>query len=392
MNKLERTRKPSSRLGALRPSATVEMTEHVRLARISGRKLIGLSSGDPQLKTDDRIVAAAVRAIERGETHYGPPAGVADLRAAIVAREAARSGAAYDAADILVTPGGKFALFAGLMGVVEPGDEVIIPEPGWVSYSACVALCEGVPIALPMLDRIDLQAVERAITPRSKAIIINSPANPTGRIITARELAGLITLAHQRGLWIVFDQVYADLTYGSPMVFPQGLADGQECSIVVDSLSKTFGMTGWRLGYLAAPSILTKPILKFLQHSTYCVPPFIQSAGVEALRLHDELVLQYRGLFHRRLVHMAKELSGMDGIRCPMPDGTFYLFPEIAGDDVATARHWLDSSDIAVMPGSAFGKAGTGHLRLSVTCSDAELDEALARIRRTGIVRASQNG
>src|SRR5262249_35761738 len=161
---------------------------------------------------------------------------------------------------------------------------------------------------------------------------------------------------------------------------------------VIDSFSKTFGMTGWRLGYLALPSILTRPILKFLQHSTYCVPPFIQTAGVEALRFYDELVSQYCGLFHPRLVHGVKEFSGIEGIRCPMPDATFYLFTEIAGDDIATAKHSLDTIDIAVMPGSAFGKSGAGHLRLSVTCSDAELDEALARIRRAGIVRASQNG
>jgi len=387
MNSVCTPPKPSTRVASLQPSATVEMTERVRQARASGRKIIGLSSGDPALKTDDRIVAAALRAIERGETHYSNPAGQIELRAAIARRERARCGVQYDADDILITPGGKFALLAALMGIIEPGDEVIVLEPGWVSYGPCVRLCGGVPIALQTLDRLDLDGVRSVLNRRSRAIILNSPVNPTGRILSAGELRETVAIAQQHGMWILFDQVYADLAYGKTVAFPQAMDGGRDCTLVIDSLSKTFGMTGWRLGYVALPSPLAKPVLKFLQHSIYCVPQFIQAAGVEALSLHDELAVHYRDTFGRRMIHAARELSKVDGIRCEMSDGTFYLFPRIAGDDVATARLWLDAIDVATMPGSAFGRSGAGHLRLSLTCSEAELDEALNRITQTGIVR-----
>ncbi|HML13778.1 MAG TPA: aminotransferase class I/II-fold pyridoxal phosphate-dependent enzyme [Xanthobacteraceae bacterium] len=380
-------RKASERLAALKPSATVEMTDRVRQARAAGRKVIGLSSGDPNITTDPRIVAAAERALARGDTHYATPAGQPELREAITGREAARCGARYDPADILVTPGGKFALLAALMGAIEPGDEVIVPQPGWVSYGPCVRLAGGVPVALAMLDRIDPTALAAAVTPRTRAIILNSPANPTGRVLPADEVAAAVGLAQRHGLWLIFDQVYADLTYDAPIAFPQALDGGRECTLAVDSLSKTFGMTGWRLGYLAAPSSLARPILKFLQHSIYCVAPFIQAAGVEALALFDELAPVYRARFRGRLERAAARLSAIDGISCPVSDATFYLFPAIDGDDGATAKHWLDAVDVAVLPGSAFGAAGAGHLRLSLTASDEELEEAFVRIARAGIVK-----
>jgi len=380
-------RKPSERLAALKPSATVEMTDRVRQARAAGRKVIGLSSGDPNLATDPRIIAAAERALARGDTHYATPAGQPELRAAIARREAARCGAAYDPADILVTPGGKFALLAALMGALEPGDEVIVPQPGWVSYGPCVRLAGGVPVPLPMLDRVDPAALGAAVTARTRAVILNSPANPTGRILRADEIGAAVDLAQRHGLWLIFDQVYADLAYGEPVVYPQTTDGGRQCTLVVDSLSKTFGMTGWRLGYLAAPSILARPILKFLQHSIYCVAPFIQAAGVEALALFDEVVPGYRALFRGRLQCAVARLSAVDGISCSLSDATFYLFPAIDGDDMATAKHWLDALDVAVLPGSAFGDAGAGHLRLSLTASDPELDDAFDRIARAGIVQ-----
>ena len=189
----------------------------------------------------------------------------------------------------------------------------------------------------------------------------------------------------RRNLWLVFDQVYADLAYGDPMAYPQAIGAGRERTFVIDSLSKTFGMTGWRLGYLAVPPGAAKPIVKFLQHSVYCVPPFIQRAGVAALALYDELVPRYRAVFHDRLERTAKQLSAIDGIDCPMSQATFYLFPRVAGDDVAIARHWLDAIDVAVLPGSAFGPAGAGHLRLSLSLSEDDLAEAVQRITEVGI-------
>jgi aspartate/methionine/tyrosine aminotransferase len=257
------------------------------------------------------------------------------------------------------------------MGIVEPGDE---------------RLCAGEPVALAMFDGLDADAVRGALTARTRAIIINSPVNPTGRILSEREIAGLIDLALRHDLWIVFDQVYADLAHEVPMAFAQSTAEGKSCTIVIDSLSKTFGMTGWRLGYLAAPDGLAKPMLKFIQHSIYCVPPFVQAAGLTALSLFDEIVPRHRWLFRRRRDHAVERLARIAGITCAPAEAGFYLFPRIDGDDVATAKAWLDEADVAVLPGSAFGPSGARHLRLSLTVDDAELDEALDKIARIGIV------
>jgi aspartate/methionine/tyrosine aminotransferase len=381
------TRHPplAQRVSALKPSATVEMTERIRQGRAAGRRIFGLSSGDPNLPTDPRIIAAAGQAMKNGETHYSTPAGMPALREALAAHENKRSGANYEAADILITPGGKFALLTALMGVVEPGHEVLVPEPGWVSYGPCVRLCGGTPIALPMLDRVDEQAIEAAITPATRAIILNSPVNPTGRILPKEELDAVVAIAEKHNLWIIFDQVYADLAHGKPMAYPQTTGAGRGRTLVIDSLSKSFGMTGWRLGYLAMPPSVGKQIVKFLQHSIYCVPPFIQVAGLEALKLYDELVPRYRALFRKRLERTVKSLAAIDGIECQMSDATFYLFPRVAGDDAAIAKRWLDEQDVAVLPGSAFGAAGVGHLRFSLTTSDEDLDIALERIAKSGI-------
>jgi len=375
----------AERVVGLKPSATVEMTERVRNARAAGRKIIGFSSGDPNIETDARIIEAAERAMRGGDTHYGPPAGLPALREAIVKRDAVRSGVTYDAGDVIVTPGGKFALLTALMGTIEAGDEVLVPEPGWVSYGPCVRLCGGTPVGISMLDRIDAAALSRVVSPRTKAIIINSPVNPTGRVLSAAEIQTLLDFAKQHDLWILFDQVYSDLLYEGKFPNPQCLPGGQERVFVIDSLSKTFGMTGWRLGCLLTPPGLAKTILKFIQHSIYCVPGFIQTAGIVALSLENELVPRYRAMFRKRLETAAARLSVVPGIQCSVPPATFYLFPSVAAPDAAVAKRWLDEIDVATVPGSSFGASGTGHLRLSLTCSDRELDDALDRIARVGI-------
>jgi aspartate/methionine/tyrosine aminotransferase len=378
----------ADRVSSLKPSATVEMTERVRAAKAAGRKIIGLSSGDPNIETDPRIIAAAERAMHAGDTHYGPPAGMPALREAIAAREARLSGARYDRADIIVTPGGKFALLASLMAIVEPGDEVLVPVPGWVSYGPCVRMCGGTAVPLRMLDRVDPAALAAAITPRTRAIILNSPVNPTGRVIPREELTLIADTAKQHGQFVIFDQVYADLIHRGSFAYLQSIDGMQAQTFVVDSLSKTFGMTGWRLGYLALPAGLSKAVVKFIQHSIYCAPGFIQAAGLAALGLYDEIVPGYRAMFRKRLERAAEKLNAVDGITCVAPDAAFYLFPSVAGNDTEVSRHWLAEIDVAAMPGSSFGENAAGHVRLSVTSTDADLDEALSRIARVGLPRA----
>jgi len=375
----------AQRFRTLKPSATVEMSERVRDARASGREIIALSSGDPNVPTDPRIIEAAEVSLHGGATHYSSSSGEPSLRESIARRELLRSGVRYDPDDIIVTPGGKFALLAALMGVIEPGDEVVVPQPGWVSYGPCIRLAGGVPVPVAMADAFDVESIRKALTPATRAVIVNSPVNPTGTVVGRSEMCGLVSLAEQHNLWIVFDQVYADMSYNGPVAFPQAIDNAFERTLVVDSLSKSFGMTGWRLGYLAMPPGLAKYVVKFIQHSIYCVPPFIQAAGVRALELSDELLPRYREMFRARVARATEGLQGVEGLLCTMPSAGFFLFPQVDGDEVAIARRWLDVLNIAVLPGTAFGDAGAGHLRLSLSCSDEELDVALDRISSAGV-------
>jgi aspartate/methionine/tyrosine aminotransferase len=375
----------AQRFRTLKPSATVEMSERVREARASGREIIALSSGDPNLPTDPRIIDAAEHALRSGATHYSSSNGEPELRRAIQQRELSRSRARYEAEDIIVTPGGKFAVLAALMGVIEPGDEVVVPQPGWVSYGPCVRLCGGVVVPAQMTSGFDVEAIMNAITSRTRAIIINSPVNPTGEVLTETEIIELVSLAAANDVWIIFDQVYADMCFSGSISFPQSLRDGYSRTMVVDSLSKSFGMTGWRLGYLALPPGIAKYVVKFIQHSIYCVPAFIQAAGVRALELSSELLPSYRSMFQERVTRGVEALQGVDGLSCAAPEAGFFLFPKVEGDATEIARRWLDVLNIAVLPGTAFGEAGAGHLRLSLSCTDDELDVALERIAGAGV-------
>ncbi|MBI1990022.1 MAG: aminotransferase class I/II-fold pyridoxal phosphate-dependent enzyme [Betaproteobacteria bacterium] len=375
----------AARVATLQPSATVEMSERVRNARAAGKRILGLSSGDPNIPTDPRIIAAAERSLRRGDTLYSAPAGLLPLREAIAGREARLSGIAIDPADVLITPGGKFAVLAALMATVSEGDEVLVPDPGWVSYGPCVSLCGGAPVAVPCLNGYDAVRLESAITPRTRAIIVNSPANPSTHVATQAELQAILAVAERHDLWIIFDQVYAEMNYAEAIPRLQSLPGARARTFIADSLSKTFGMTGWRIGMLIPPPGLAKAIVRFIGHSIYCVPPFVQAAAIEAFNLADEIIPAIRETFRKRIAVAAPRLNNVQGITCAASRATFYLFPKVAADERVVAKRWLDEGGIAVLPGSAFGDGGKTFLRISLACSDAELDEALTRIERFGI-------
>lgn len=364
------------------PSATVEASERVRQAQAAGRRILPLASGDPNLPTHPAIIEAAHRALLEGKTHYGPSPGTPALREAVAARLTARSGVAYAPGEVLITPGGKFSVFAAMMACLGPGDEAILLDPCWVSYGPCVRLCGGSPIRVPALHGVDLGRVAAAVSPRTRMLVVNSPINPTGGVLTRTELAGLLALAERHDLWLLYDQVYADLVFEGGAYTPlQSLPGAKTRTLVADSLSKTYGMTGWRVGYLGLPEAAARSVAKVLQHSIYCVPPFIQAAAEAALALPETVVQEHAALFRRRRDRAAGVLGGLPGLRCEPPPATFYLFPEVGGDDTQVAAEWLEALSIAVLPGSAFGPAGAGHLRLSLACSDEVLDEALQRLQ-----------
>lgn len=382
MNHLSKAQGPAlaPRVTGIGPSATVEMTEQIRSARATGKKILSFASGDPNITTHPAVIEAAHRALLEGDTHYGPAAGISPLREAIAARLAGRSVARYTADEVLITPGGKFAVFAALMSVVMPGDEVIIFDPCWVSYGPCIQLCGGQPIVIPSRDGIPLEYVATRITPKTRMMIVNSPVNPTGRVLSRAELVGLAKLAKQHDLWLLFDQVYSDLVFNGEFVFMQDIEDAQDRTFVADSLSKTYGMTGWRVGFVIAPLRAIKPLLRVIQHSIYCVPPFIQAAAVAALALPETVIEDYRRIFSIRRDKAVSALNRLNGINCVAPDATFYLFPSVDRDDRAVAQEWLEKLSIAALPGSSFGADGAGHLRLSLACSDHDLDQALHKL------------
>ena len=383
MTSAERTPRLAERVAGVAASATVEMSERIRQAQAAGREILPLASGDPNLETHPEIVAAAHRAMLAGETHYGPAAGTPALRATIARRLSERAGVAYDSSEILVTPGGKFAVFAAFMAALESRDEVLLLDPCWVSYGPGVRLAGGVPVRVPALDRLDPGMLAGAVTPRTRMVVVNSPANPTGRVFAREELVALVALAERHDLWLLFDQVYADLTYEpGAFAFLQALPGAKKRCLVADSLSKTYGMTGWRIGYLAAPEAAVKAALKVVQHSIYCVPPFLQAGALAAMALPQLVIDGYRERFRRRRDRAAAVLDALPGFSCPRPPASFYLFPKVPGDDKAVAAEWLERLAIAVLPGSAFGEAGRGHLRISLACDDAVLEEALRRLER----------
>ena len=368
----------SDRFKSLKPSATVEMTEKVRQLRLSGRKIIGLSSGDPNLKTHPAIVEALKDSIDRGETNYGPPQGKEDLRKALSGYLSKRSDVEILPEEIIITPGGKFAVYAAIMSIVNQNDEVIVLEPGWVSYSPCINLAGGIPVAVNALNKVNYEELRSKISPRTKAIIINTPVNPTGRIISKDELRLIADLVREHNLWVISDEVYSELVYEPYRHFSICSIEGMKSrTFLVDSFSKTFGMTGWRIGSLTLPKDYVKNVLKIIQHSIYCVPPFVQSAAEKAMNLFPDIISDIRDGFRVKVEYAQKKINAIPGFSCPEAKATFYLFPKIQGDDKKLSMDLLEKFNIAVLPGSAFGTSGKGHIRFSITCSTELLEEAI---------------
>jgi len=381
----------TTRIAAMAPSAVAAVQEQIRQAQLGGRKILPLASGDPNIPTHPYIIEAAQRALADGDTHYIGSAGQPSLREALAARLSQRCGMHYGADDIVVTPGATFGLVATMMAIVEPGSEVILLDPCWVSYADQVRLCGGVPVRVPAINGVDPDRLASEITDRTRMILVNSPVNPTGRVLPAAELRAIVALAERHKLWLLFDQVHAAQVYDdtqTPFAWLQAREGAYERTVVVDSLSKTYGMSGWRVGYVAAPAPMASTILKVVQHGLFCTQPFIQAAAEAALQLPDSVTDAHMAEFKARRDMAVERLNRLPGIHCQVPQSAFYLFPEVHGNEWDVARDWLENAGVATMPGSIFGPAGKGHLRLSIAIDRAVLDDALTRIERhVGLLR-----
>jgi aspartate aminotransferase len=381
----------ASRVRDLAPSPTLAVSDRARQLKAQGIDVIDLGGGDPDFITPEHIRAAATEAMNGGDTHYVASAGIPSLRKAIADKLRAENGIEVDPnGGVIVTPGGKQALFEAALAFVEPGVDVMIPEPAWVSYGPMVELAGGtaVPVSLNPDDnwRLTLEALSEAWTPETRVLLINSPNNPTGRVFDEAELAAIATFAQEQDLLVFSDEMYEKILYdGQRHTSIATLPGMAERTLVFNGLSKAYAMTGWRLGYVAGPQPFMQQIEKVHSHSVTCATSFVQKAGVVALNGPQEFISQMVAAWDRRRRNLAERLNAVNGVSCPLVEGAFYAFADIRGTGMTSTQAadlFLQEAHVAVTPGVAFGAAGEGHIRLSFATSDDLLEDAADRIGR----------
>jgi aspartate aminotransferase len=377
----------AQRMVGIGTETAFEAAARARALEATGRDVIHLEVGEPDFDTPANIRAAAKQALDDGWTHYGPPLGLPALREAIAADATARKGFAVDPANVVVTPGAKPIMFIALLSLVEPGDEVIFPDPGFPIYESMTRYAGGtpVPIALRMENdfRMDPAEIRAAVTDRTKLIIFNSPHNPTGAVMSAQDIAAIADICRERDIAVMADEIYGRLVYEGEHHSIAALPDMPERTIVLDGFSKTFAMTGWRLGYAIVPDWLIEPYSKMIINSVSCTSSFSQIAAVEALTGPQAEVDDMLAEFRTRRSLVVDGLNAIPGFRCAMPQGAFYAFPDISGTGLSgreLADRILNEAGVCVLSGTAFGQVGRDHLRVSYANSQANLHRALERI------------
>ncbi|CEF99636.1 Pyridoxal phosphate-dependent transferase, major region, subdomain 2 [Ostreococcus tauri] len=386
----------SKRVRELRDEGAYAVGDAARALERRGRRVVRLEIGQPQFETPENVCEAGVGAIERGETRYSAPAGTAALREAVRGYVARTRGVTYDVDEVIVGPGAKPGLFLPALAIVDEGDEVVYPDPGFPTYAAMVSTAGGtrVPVALTNDgSSFDMDALERAVNEKTKMIVINSPGNPTGGVMPRADVERVAALAKKFNCWVLSDEIYSRLRYdddgngasesddGLEDIFSIAALDGmKERTILVDGFSKTYCMTGWRLGWMCCPKALAERIRLLTVHSVGCVAPFTQAAGVEALTGPQDSVRAMREEYRARRDYLVDALNAIPGIRCPKPQGAFYVFPEFTYDCTAKelADYLLEDAGVALLPGTDFGVRGEKHLRLSYVGSMDDLREAVA--------------
>ena len=381
----------SQKIGALKGSSTVAISDRARALQQQGVNVVNLGGGDPDFDTPRHIVDAGVEAIRGGQTHYVASQGIPAFRKAIAEKLSRENGLSYDPdREIVATASGKLALYIALESLLDPRDEVLYLEPAWVSYRPLIELIGGCPVAVSLspADNFAVRStlLERKISPRTKAILINSPNNPTGRVLGPEELQVIREVALKHDLWVVSDEIYEHLVYdGHRHVSIATLPEMRDRTVVVNGMSKAYAMTGWRIGYLAAPSVLSEQILKVQQHVVTCAASFGQIAATEALQGPQDCVKTMRQEYDKRRRRIAEALNSIPGVRCPLPEGAFYFFPEVDYRDYDSwqiAEYLISEAHVAVTPGQAFGEAARKNIRLTYATSMANLLEAVERMRR----------
>lgn len=377
----------TDRVNKLKPEGAYYMLARAQALEAAGRKIIHLEIGQPDVPTFPNIAEKGIQAIRDGHTRYTPPAGMMPLRQAIAEDAGRRRGLQFTPDQVVVCTGAKPALFFPTLALVNPGDEVIYPDPGFPTYPAMVEVAGGIPVPVPLCEEddfsFDLEAFDRLVTPRTRMIVLNSPSNPTGGVMPLPALEHIAAAAIRNNLWVLTDEIYSRLVYGEPAPSIAALPGMAERTIICDGFSKTYAMTGWRLGYGIMPAPLAERMELLITHSYGCTVSFTQVAGLEAIQGPQNQVDVVLAEYRRRRDRLVARLNAIPGVSCRMPQGAFYVFPNIKAFGKSSnwmAEYILEEAGVAVLPGTAFGNYGEGYLRLVFSNSIENLEAAVDNI------------
>jgi aspartate aminotransferase len=390
--------KLAARLGNLGTENAFDVLNEVNRLKAAGRDIISFAIGEPDFETADNIKQAGITAIQNNFTHYSPSAGILPLREAVASHISTTRYIQVNPEQVVITPGGKPIIYYVLHALVDPGDEVICPNPGFPIYESVIRFIGGMPIAAPILEEqnfsLDTSQLENRITPKTKVIILNSPHNPTGGMLTAQDLENIAALAKKHDLWVLSDEIYSQITYMGTFGSIASLPGMQDRTIILDGFSKSYAMTGWRLGYGVMPEELAIHVARLITNCESCTNTFVQYGGLAALTGPQDFVSNMVSEFKARRDLIVAGLNSIPGISCKTPNGAFYVFPNVTKacqrlglpDSKALQQHLLYNAEVAVLPRSAFGAQNIGeteeYLRFSYATSCDTIEAGLARIEK----------
>lgn len=379
----------AKRVMGLGTEKAFEVLSKCKELEAQGKNIVHLQIGEPDFDTPKNIVEAGVNALRNGYTHYTPNTGMIEVKQAIVDYAKKYRNIDTNKDEVVVVPGGKPTMFFTILALVESGDEVIYPNPGYPIYESLIRFVGGVPVPMPLVEendfRVDIEDLSKKITSKTKMIIINSPANPTGGILTKEDLSQIADLIRGKGIFVLSDEIYSRIVYDGDPVSIATMPGMKDYTIILDGFSKTYAMTGWRLGFGIMHKEIAKKVDRLIANSTSNTAAFTQLAGKEALEGPQTDVDNMIAEFRRRRDYIVDRLNSIEGISCKKPEGAFYVFPNIKGTGLkseALADYLLNEANVAVLDGASFGEYGEGHIRLSYATSMENIEEALNRIEK----------
>ena len=388
----------ANRMSAIAPSLTLAISAKAKAMKAAGESVVSFGVGEPDFNTPEHIIAAAKKALDDGQTKYTPSSGLMPLRKAICEKFKKDNGLDYEPSQIIVSNGAKHSIFNACYAVLEEGDEVIIPTPYWLTYPEVVKVCGATPVYLECAKenkfKFSAEDLKNAITPKTKMLIFNSPSNPTGAVYSEEEVRAIAKVCEEAEIFVLADEIYEKLCYNGvkPFSIAKCSEKMKELTITVNGVSKTYAMTGWRVGYLAAPKDVAKAIDSFQSHATSNACSISQYATIEALQSSEEEIAQMVNVFDKRRAKLLALISEIDGVQSVEPDGAFYVMLVVGGlygksyngkqinGSIDFADALLDAEKVATIPGVSFGADDC--LRLSYSLSEADIEEGLARIKR----------